>query len=212
MRVIHLKLPNEKWNEASLTERSFCEREGEQDGRWPIVSNVISILVDGFPMWVSCTRASGCLQSYRIHSWLLGESPHRRTHMHWYEKRQKSVWFICWIISTLVSNSLLQTQKQPFYIPSTGILSVLHLALCLPEVPLNHHDLALPLAQQLWQQLRVGVPSWWIQPMLQAPNTGCKRRKGMFLDSSVERVFQGGWSEPQGVQSCRQVGSANMHN
>lgn len=81
MRVIHLKLPNEKQNEASLTERSFCKREGEQDGRWPIVSNVISILVDGFPMWVSCTRASGCLQSYRIHIWLLGEPPHRRAHM-----------------------------------------------------------------------------------------------------------------------------------
>lgn len=83
MRVIHLKLPNEKQNEAILTERTFCRREGEQDGRWPIVSNVISVLMDGFPVWVSCTRASGCLQSYRIHGWLLGEPPHRRTHMRW---------------------------------------------------------------------------------------------------------------------------------
>lgn len=85
MRTIHLKLPNEKQNEASLTERGFCVREGERDGRWPIVSNVISILVDGFPMWVSCTRASGCLQSYMIYSWLLGES--QRTHTHMYSHR-----------------------------------------------------------------------------------------------------------------------------
>lgn len=82
MRTIHLKLPNEKQNEASLTERGFCEREGAQDGRWPIVSNVISILVDGFPMWVSCTRTSGCLQSNMIYSWLLVESPHTLTCTH----------------------------------------------------------------------------------------------------------------------------------
>ena len=31
-------------------------------------------------MWVSCTRASGCLQSYMIYSWLLGEAPHTHTH------------------------------------------------------------------------------------------------------------------------------------
>lgn len=79
MRTIHLKLSNEKGDEASLTERGFCEREAERSGRWPIVSNVISILVDGFPMWVSCTRASGCLQSDMIYSQLLGQSPH--THM-----------------------------------------------------------------------------------------------------------------------------------
>lgn len=86
MRTIHLKLSNEKADEASLTERGFCEREAERDGRWPIVSNVISILVDGFPMWVSCTRASGCLQSDMIYSQLLGQSPHTHTcsHTHTY--------------------------------------------------------------------------------------------------------------------------------
>lgn len=82
MKAIHLKLPNEKQNEANLTERGFCEREGEQDGRWPSVSNVISIVVDGCPMWVSCTRASGCLQSYMIYIWLLEETPHTLTCTH----------------------------------------------------------------------------------------------------------------------------------
>lgn len=85
MKAIHLKLPNEKQNEASSTRRGFCEREGERDGWWPIISSVISILVDGFPFWVSCTRASGCPQSNMIYSWLLGWSPH--THIHVYQHR-----------------------------------------------------------------------------------------------------------------------------
>lgn len=95
VRAIHLKLPNEKQNEAILIE-SFCEWEGEQDGRCPIVSNVISILVDGFPMWVSCTRASGCLQSYMIYRLHLRPSPTSRTrtvtraHTTWKETESKT--------------------------------------------------------------------------------------------------------------------------
>lgn len=60
------------------------KREAELGGRWPIVSNVISILVDGFPMWVSCARASGCLRSDMIYSQLLGRSMCARvlTHTH----------------------------------------------------------------------------------------------------------------------------------
>lgn len=126
MRTIHLKLPNEKPNEASLTERGFCEREGEQDGRWPIVSNVISILVDGFPMWVSCTRASGCLQSYMIYSWLLGESPYTHSHVLTHALIQKETQSEAEqrVIHMLISRTLesippWQAQKQTLYTGNT---------------------------------------------------------------------------------------------
>lgn len=163
MRAIHLKLPNEKQNEASLTERGFCEREGERDGRWPIVSNVISILVDGFPMWVSCTRASGCLQSYMIYSWLLGESPHTHsrvlTQTHTYvliQKETGSETERCVIHMPDYQHTRIQfsqtdteTRHSTLQARRTGLSAVLHLALCLPEVPVNQCALALPLAQQL---------------------------------------------------------------
>ena len=154
MRTIHLKLPNEKQNEASLTERGFSEREGEQDGRWPIVSNVISILVDGFPMWVSCTRASGCLQSYMIYSWLLGEPPHTlacsHTHMHRYRRETESE------TEQRVIHMLDYQNLPDRHGNRHSALEARHaglspaLALCPPEVPVNQCALALPLAQQLW--------------------------------------------------------------
>lgn len=69
------------------------KRGAELGGRWPIVSNVISILVDGFPMWVSGTRASGCLRSDMIYSQLLGWSharvlTHTHTHTGWEGARE----------------------------------------------------------------------------------------------------------------------------
>lgn len=59
MKAIYLKLPHEKQNEAGSTVRE----------------SQISARLDGFPMWVSSTRASGCLQSYMIYIWLRAETP-----------------------------------------------------------------------------------------------------------------------------------------
>lgn len=50
-----------------------------------------------------------------------------------------------------------------------GLTTVPHLALCLPKVPVNQHALVLPLAQQLWHQLRKG-PIMAVNPA-DAPGT-----------------------------------------
>lgn len=165
MRTIHLKLPNEKPNEASLTERGFCEREREQDGRWPIVSNVISILVDGFPMWVSCTRASGCLQSYMIYSWLLGECPHTLTCTHTHialiqkeaeSEAERRVTHML-ISGTLESIPSWQAPKQTLYAPNSP-KQVFHPSLLCDSLRCQSVSVPLPCppAQQLWCLPRTG--------------------------------------------------------
>ena len=125
---------------------------------------------------------------------------HRRSHMSWYRRRQgarkNSVWFIYWIISTLGSGSPDRHGDRHSTLGARHSLSAaLHPALWLPEVPVNQHALALPLAQQMWYPPRKGPIMAVNPPLPQVPSMGSRRRTERCLASRTEipPVCVGGW-------------------
>ena len=164
MGTIHLKLPNKKQDEASLTERFLWA--GGSAG-WPVANRLqcnlhscgwisdVGVLYKD--IWLPAEQHDIQLAPCRVSTHTHMHS-FRCTLTHWYRMRQRarqnSAWFICWIIKTRESSTPKQAGTDTLEAHYTSLSPVL--ALCVPKVPLNQGALALPLAQQLWYLPRPG--------------------------------------------------------